>query len=342
MNNLTIKHHIPRNLHPQLPPPCFVMSELPDYAIVIYHPSDILEGVGIDLVRLSRFGSSHRDRILKYLVMGIHDFLCLPEWIGSEVCTWIIPLGSFARPNLFDDNDSDGEESDDDDDACVDIPLITPIRSAAMIPIGGNQIRGSVPSTVECPSTRASRRKVIMDDALDTPSGSAGRSQAFIGPTPASRDPTGDAIDRDFFPFAPGPYYATYPKDGVVIDSYEVSHEEWDGLHQPTSSIMTKEVFKDPNVCKTVVDQFPSPGKMVKIEALTNDRLARKISVLHCLMMSNGRELLARYKGLESQVSSLKKQVTDLNDKITVSDLLALPLTMNQARDLDAQKWRSD
>ncbi|GJX18483.1 hypothetical protein Tco_0221160 [Tanacetum coccineum] len=56
---------------------------------------------------------------------------------------------SFARPNLFDDNDSDGEESDDVDDACVGIPLITHIRSAAMIPIGGYQIRGSIPSTVE-------------------------------------------------------------------------------------------------------------------------------------------------------------------------------------------------
>ncbi|GKA79490.1 hypothetical protein Tco_0786086 [Tanacetum coccineum] len=288
---------------------------------------DILEGVLI-LFGLSRVWKIRtRDPILKYLggnVMGIHDFLCLPEWTGSEEdlaaatpSTKFLAKAeaskkqrastsraassqvakrtrsamahssrSFARPNLFDDNDSDGEESDDVDDACVDIPLITHIRSAAMIPIGGNQIRGSIPSTVECPSTCASRRKVIMDDALDIPSGSAGRSQAFIGPTPASQDPTDDAIDRDFFPFAPGLYYATYPKDCVVIDSYE----------------------------------FSSPRKMVKIEALTNDRLARKMSVLHCLMMSNGRELLARYKGLESQVSSLKKQVTDLNDKITASD----------------------
>ncbi|GKA65995.1 hypothetical protein Tco_0765803, partial [Tanacetum coccineum] len=132
--------------HPQLPPPCFVMSELPDYAIVIYHrmfdflafrflsppsfclllsilgaipdymswrhPSsviidpkpttssysqgdvqrlsasvvklrDILEGVLI-LFSLSRVWKIRtRDPILKYLggnVMGIHDFLCLPEW----------------------------------------------------------------------------------------------------------------------------------------------------------------------------------------------------------------------------------------------------------------------
>ncbi|GKF29331.1 hypothetical protein Tco_0095673 [Tanacetum coccineum] len=110
--------------------------------------------------------------------------------------------------------------------------------------------------------------------------------------------PTGDSIDRDFFSFAPGPYYATYPDDGVVASSYEVSREEWDSPHQPTLSILTKEVFKDPNVCKIVVDQFLTPGEMIRMEALTNDRLARKVSVLHCLMMSHGGELLARYRGL--------------------------------------------
>ncbi|GJZ87454.1 hypothetical protein Tco_0659064, partial [Tanacetum coccineum] len=125
---------------------------------------------------------------------------------------------------------------------------------------------------------------------------SAGRSQAFIGPTLASRDPTSDDIDMDFFPFAPGPYYATYPEDGVVVDSYE-----------------------DPNVCKTMVGQFPTPGEMVRIEALTDDRLTGKMSVLYCLMVSHRGEFLARYRGLESQVSSSKKQVPDLNDKVVRS-----------------------
>ncbi|GJS33203.1 hypothetical protein Tco_0531585 [Tanacetum coccineum] len=61
---------------------------------------------------------------------------------------------------------------------------------------------------------------------------------------------------------------------------------------------------------------------MVRIEALTDDRLAGKISILHCLLISYGEGggMLARYRGLESQVSGLKKQVTDLNDKATASD----------------------
>ncbi|GJW39569.1 hypothetical protein Tco_0065414, partial [Tanacetum coccineum] len=231
-------------------------------------------------------------------------------------------FGSSTRPNLFDDNNMIDEESEDDDDACVEILLITPIHSAATILVGGNQIRGSVPSAAE--------------------------GHVFIGFTHAARDPSGDANDKEFFSFAHGPYDDAYPEDGVVTGSYEVSREEWEGLHQPTLSILTKEMFKDPNVCQTVVDQFPTPGEMVRIEALTNERLAGKMSVLHYSMMFHGGELLARYRGLlksheeyvhsadsrlksfqqrltsfqglESQVYGLKKQVTDLNDKVIASD----------------------
>nr|GFA25189.1 hypothetical protein [Tanacetum cinerariifolium] len=105
------------------------------------------------------------------------------------------------------------------------ISLITPIRFAATIPVGGNQSRGLVPSATE--------------------------------------DSTSGAISRDFSLFALGPYYATYPKDGVVVGSYEVSREEWDDQYQPNLSILTKGVFKDPNAYKTVVNKFPTPGEMV-------------------------------------------------------------------------------
>ncbi|GKA58002.1 hypothetical protein Tco_0757190 [Tanacetum coccineum] len=59
-----------------------------------------------------------------------------------------------------------------------------------------------------------------------------------------------------------------------------------------------KEVFKDPAVCKTIVDQFPTLGEMVRVESLFDDQLTAKMSVLHCMMMSHGGELLARYHGL--------------------------------------------
>ncbi|GJQ99250.1 hypothetical protein Tco_0522235 [Tanacetum coccineum] len=87
---------------------------------------------------------------------------------------------------------------------------------------------------------------------------------------------------------------------------------------------------------------------MVRVGSLSDDQLTAKMSVLHCMMMSHGGELLAHYhglnqsyheyvlsadstlkgydekvanmSGLELQVAALKKQVSGLNDKLTSSD----------------------
>nr|GEW28067.1 dual specificity protein phosphatase 1-like [Tanacetum cinerariifolium] len=270
--------------------------------------------------------------------------------------------GSTTRPSLFsadyeEENDDDKDacveipliKSDDDKDACVEIPLISPIRSpirsADVIPTDMNQ-RGSASSAAEGPIIQDSRGKAVMTDVVATPSGVVGRSRPIAGRTSSFREVSGDATHRDFFPFSAGPYYATYPEGGIA-GNCEFSRE-WDAPHQPTLTILTKEVFKDPSVCKTVVDQFPTPGEMVRIQALTDDELTDKMSVLHCLMMSHGGELLARYRGLlkshhdyvesadsrlksfeercaaleglESQVSDFQKRVVDLNDKLSASD----------------------
>ncbi|GKF40488.1 hypothetical protein Tco_0120549, partial [Tanacetum coccineum] len=238
-------------------------------------------------------------------------------------------------------------ESDDDNDACYEIPIVTPIRSAAVIPSSWNQGGGSTALAAEGPNTQDSWGKGIMTYADVAPSTSASRPRASSGPTSSFRDVFGDAIHKDFFPFSPGPYYATYLEDGIT-ENCEYTREEWDAPHQPTMTVLTKEVFKDPFVYKTMVDHFPTPGEMVWIEALSLDQLIVKMSVLHCLMMSHGGELLAWYHGLlqshreyvkltdsrlksyqekfaslnelESQVSGLQRQVTGLNDKLSASD----------------------
>ncbi|GKA65446.1 hypothetical protein Tco_0765153 [Tanacetum coccineum] len=309
-------------------------------------------------------------------VMGIYDFLSLPEWTGVEVqeephldvrstlqrlpfyCTppatvdAVIPkptpkdlaVGtlvlrfSTTRPSLF---VGDDDESDDDEDACVEIMLVTPLHSATVIPSSGNQGGSSAPPTAE-----DSRGKgVIVDDAA--PSAGASRSRPSSRPTPSFRDVFGDAIHMDFFPFSAGPYYATYPMDGVARNC-EFTREEWDAPYRLTFGVLTKEVFKDPVVWKTIVDQFPTPREMVRVKSLFNEKLTAKMSVLHCMMMLHSGELLARYHGLnqshheyvlstdsrmkgyeekvasltglELQVSALKKQVSGLNDKLSSSN----------------------
>nr|GEU63216.1 RNA-directed DNA polymerase, eukaryota [Tanacetum cinerariifolium] len=170
---------------------------------------------------------------------------------------------STTQPNLFATNSN--KESDDEEDACVEIPLVTHIKSATVIQTKRNQ-SGAIPGLLLVTSPLFKIFLVML----------------FI---------------RSFFPFFPGPYYATYPGGGIAGSS-EFTREEWDAPHQPTLTVLTKEVFKELVVCKTVVDQFPTPGKMVHNEALIDDQLTIKMSVLHCLMMSHRGELLARYWGL--------------------------------------------
>ncbi|GJR37881.1 hypothetical protein Tco_1213565 [Tanacetum coccineum] len=183
--------------------------------------------------------------------------------------------GSTTRPSLF---AGDDDESDDDDDACVKIPLVTPLRSTNVIPPLGNQGRSFVAPTAEGSNSRAGR---------DRPPDPLGLSLGI----------SGDAIHTNFFPFSAGPYYATYPEDGVA-GNCEFTREEWDTPYRPTFEVLTNEVFKDPAICKTIFDQFPTPGEMVRVEGFSDDQLTAKMSVLHCMMISDGGELFALYRGL--------------------------------------------
>nr|GEX62601.1 hypothetical protein [Tanacetum cinerariifolium] len=94
------------------------------------------------------------------------------------------------------------------------------------------------------------------------------------------------AIHVDLFPFSAGPYYATYPQDGVA-GNCEFTRE------------------------------FPTPGEMVRVEALSEDQLTAKITDSR---LKGYEENVAGAAGLELQVSTLKKQVSGLNDKLASFD----------------------
>ncbi|GJW65439.1 hypothetical protein Tco_0117323 [Tanacetum coccineum] len=224
-------------------------------------------------------------------VIGIHDFLCLPEWTGAEVreephlddlaigtssskilakveasqkrkastsgatlshvakCTRSAlaqSSGSTTRPSLF-VGDSD-DKSDGDDDSCVEILLVTPLCFAAVIPSLGNQGWSSTAPIAQGSNTRDSRGKGIMAADAAAPSVGATQPRPSSGPAPSF---------RDVF-------------DGVS-GNYGFTREEWDAPYRPTFGVLTKEVFKDHAVCKTVVDQFPTPDEMVQVEELSED-----------------------------------------------------------------------
>ncbi|GKA10214.1 hypothetical protein Tco_0689647, partial [Tanacetum coccineum] len=311
---LVVKYNIPRNLHPQLPPPGLVMSELSDDAIWDLSPScmkgwksgfflidqraipDYMSWRHLDSVLTDPkppTGSYNQSNILVemicgwgivlyesvvicpfvdspflFAVMGIYDFLCLSEWTGSKVIPAPTPKDlAAATPNtkvLAKAEASKKRRASTSGSASSEILLITPIRSAATIPLGG---------------------KAIMDDAIDTSSG---------------------------MPVVPALLLALSLEMLPVMLLTKISSLLFLGL------IML-------NILKTALLLVLTRLVMIggKIEALTDKWLAGKTSVLHCLLMSYRGELLARltsFQGLESRVSGIKNLVADLNDKVTASD----------------------
>nr|GFB57562.1 hypothetical protein [Tanacetum cinerariifolium] len=148
-------------------------------------------------------------------------------------------------------------ESDEDDDAYVEILLVTPIRSATVIPSLGNQGGSSTALAAEGPSTRGN---VIMVDVAATSFVSASRLRPSSRPANSFRDVFKDTIHTNFFPFSAGPYCAAYPEGGVA-GNYKLTREEWDAPYRPTFRVLTKEIFKDPIVYNTMLDQFPHREK---------------------------------------------------------------------------------
>ncbi|GJZ51380.1 hypothetical protein Tco_0605895 [Tanacetum coccineum] len=230
------------------------------------------------------------DPTLEDLAVGTPSSKIFAKAEASQKSALAQSSGSTTHPSLF-VGDSD-DESDGDDNACVEIPLVTPIRSAAVIPSSRNQGGSSVALTTE-----DSWGKGIMADDAAASSVGVSRPRPSSGPIPSFRDVSGVAIHANNFPFSAGPYYATYPKGGVA-GNYKFTRKEWDAPYRTTFGVLTKEVFKDPVVGKTVMDQFPTPREMVQVESLSDDQLTMKMSVLHYMMMSHGGELLARYRGL--------------------------------------------
>nr|GEW46781.1 reverse transcriptase domain-containing protein [Tanacetum cinerariifolium] len=288
-----------------------------DLLLVLLKLRDMPKGVLV-LSGLSRVWKRHLyDPVLQDAdgnVMGIHDFLCLPEWTGTEFqeephldvrstlqrlpfyCTppatvdAVIPdpapkdlavgtpsskivavspkiteyqLADMFTKALSEDRfkylirrigDSD-DESVGDDDACVEIQLVTPLCSAAVIPPSGNQ-----GWSFAVPATEGSNTQGLM----------------------------------------------------ILLHLLVTSFPFLLVLIMPLIPRMVL-------LGTTIVDQFATPREMVRVESLFNDQLAAKMSVLHRMMMSHGGELLARYRRLNQSyheyVSSAYSRLKGYDEK---------------------------
>ncbi|GJS65902.1 hypothetical protein Tco_0680466 [Tanacetum coccineum] len=205
-----------------------------------------------DMRRLSAHVVKLRD--MPEGVMGIHDFLCQPEWTGVTprqggntrrkqewissqhmeephhdirptlqrlpfYCTPSVAVDA-AVPDLAAGNPSAKAEASQKRKAFtsgatsshvakrtrsalaqssgIEILLVTPIRSADVIPSSGNQSSGSATLAAEGPRAQG---KGIMTDAVAASFAGVSRPRPSSGLASLFRDISEDAIHIDFFPF---------------------------------------------------------------------------------------------------------------------------------------------
>ncbi|GKB57218.1 hypothetical protein Tco_0913404 [Tanacetum coccineum] len=191
---------------------------------------------------------------------------------------------------------------------------------------------------------------IMVDDVVAPPIG-VSPLRPSSGPASSFRDVSKYDIHTYFFPFSVGPYYAAYPEGGVA-GNCEFTRKEWDDPYRPTFEILTKEVFKDPVVYKTVVDQFPTPRERVWVKTLSEDQLTAKMSVLHCMIcrmmlqrkvaglsgnLSSSDVAFAKSKAKgkerKKKIKSLTKSLDQLNAEVT-----HLSTALNQAIVPEAEK----
>nr|GEX95383.1 hypothetical protein [Tanacetum cinerariifolium] len=195
-----------------------------------------------------------------------------------------------------------------DNDACIEIPLVTPIHAAAVILSSGNQSRGFATSVAEA------------DHSLHP-------TLLFL-----FRDISGDVIHRDFFPFSLRPYYATYLEGGVA-GNYEFSHEEWDASHQHTLTILTKELTAKMSVLQYLMMShsgellawyrglLQSHHELQRHVVGLNDKLA-SFDAAFSKYKAKGKERKKKIKSLTKSLDNLHAKVARLSADLNRATIL--------------------
>nr|GEW62943.1 hypothetical protein [Tanacetum cinerariifolium] len=86
------------------------------------------------------------------------------------------------------------------------------------------------------------------------------------------------------------------------------AEEEWNGPHAPKRSILCKDIFKDPDVCRKALDWTITPAKLRRTKSLLPLKFLNHVNVLSALL-----EKLGKKKG---DVKLLCSEVTSLDSKL--------------------------
>ncbi|GKE30689.1 hypothetical protein Tco_1446073 [Tanacetum coccineum] len=117
--------------------------------------------------------------------------------------------------------------------------------------------------------------------------------------------------------------------DGNVGPYYEarVSNTAGDEeIHRVNLDLRNKELYKDPKVCRTALDRFPTPAETHRLRELSSVELSGQMSVLQYQLITHGSMLNSRYdhslrnierlsKQYAQQMQTIKKQHADLKQQ---------------------------
>ncbi|GJV38331.1 hypothetical protein Tco_1410808 [Tanacetum coccineum] len=93
------------------------------------------------------------------------------------------------------------------------------------------------------------------------------------------RNTAGDVLKRDLLPFVLGPYYIPYPYDqGSGSESPPYTRDDWEEIHGVNLGLQMKEIYKDPKVCRTALDRFPTLAETHRLRELSSVELSDRMS----------------------------------------------------------------
>nr|GEV09280.1 hypothetical protein [Tanacetum cinerariifolium] len=113
---------------------------------------------------------------------------------------------------------------------------------------------------------------------------------------------------------------------GFCSDSPPYTKDDWEEIHGVNLGLWKKELYKDPKVCRTALDRFPTPAETHRLRELTLVELSDRMSVLQCQLITHGSMLNARYdhslknvdrltKRCSQQTQIIKKQNADIKQQ---------------------------
>ncbi|GKC63499.1 hypothetical protein Tco_1096097 [Tanacetum coccineum] len=89
----------------------------------------------------------------------------------------------------------------------------------------------------------------------------------------------GDVLERNLLPIVLRPYYIPYPYDESSRSEYpSYTREYWEEIHGVNLGLQKKELYKDPKVCRTALDRFPTPVETHRLRVLSSFELSDHMS----------------------------------------------------------------